>query len=146
MPSAIHQIAIAKILRQFPTAKTRGLLKEIRKAMDPLDAREFKGFGVIPDAFIVDRERQCVTVIEVEGAHPLNDEKMELYCDLWWSIDGTDWDMRLITVDRWGTETARIDMADFALDKIFHDARSRGFKPTPDAMAYTRYLLFGQIA
>lgn len=135
MPSAIHEIAVAAILQDHPEAKTHGMLKALRVAVGPLRENDFRGYGVIPDAFVVDHEKKLLVAFEVEGAYPLNDRKMEIYCDLWWTLDGIGWDFLLVTVDRWGNRTS-VDMGDFAIAKVVHDAKRSGRKPPPSYVAW----------
>ena len=56
MAGAIHELAIQKVLEDFPEAKTRRLMREIRAAMPDYAAEDFKyHLGAIPDAFLIDR-------------------------------------------------------------------------------------------
>ena len=124
---AVHEIAVARILAANPEAKTRRLMKAIRDAVEPWQREDFTSLAAIPDAFIVDPINRLVTLFEVEVTHPVSEYKMQLYGDLWWGIDGNDWDMLLIKVDGEGRETAVIDMGDYVTEKLVSDARKRRF-------------------
>jgi hypothetical protein len=133
MPSNMHEIAIAKVLQRFPTAKTRGFIKEVCNALGGLEEFRDNQWPLVPDAFIVDHESK---IVEVEATHPINDEKMERYADLWWSVDGNYWDLLLITTDKWGNQTGLIDMGDYAIDLIFERGKKRPKRQDPEALAW----------
>ena len=119
MPSFLHEQAVRTILEQFPQAKTRGFMKAVHKVIP--EERDL--MRIIPDAFIVDRANQILVAYEIEAAHAVPASKIEAYIDLWWALDNWCWDLGLIIIDRFGKATARLAMAEVAMQHVVHEAR-----------------------
>lgn len=78
--------------------------------VDALDER-----SLIPDAFLLEDDVRgfagYVTAYEVEVTHPVNQERLDDYAELWFALDCHEIDLRLIRVDRFGTIIAVCLMA-----------------------------------
>lgn len=118
MPGAIHEIAVQKILEKFPAAKTHGFRRGLLKATQ--DA-VFKQAAMLPDAFVIDLPKRFVIVFEVEASHPVSDDKMRVYGDLYWALNLLEWEFALITFDRWGQQRAIIDVGDFEIRRLVRE-------------------------
>lgn len=70
--------------------------QEYREALD--------GLRILPDAYTIDPETWTITVYEVEVSHPVDDDKLARYFNLFWVVDQWEWSIRLVLVDKRGNE------------------------------------------
>lgn len=142
MAGVIHEIAVGRVLTDFPQAKTKGFRAAIRRTFP--EAVEIGNFerlpGIIPDAYWIDTEKSTVVAFEVEAGNPVDDAKMAAYADIWWMLDEEAWSLALILVDRWGVQTAILDMGNFAINKLVEDAKRSGRKPLPETVRFVEQL------
>lgn len=132
MAGAIHELAVQKVLEDWPAAKTRRLMREIRAAVPNYAEEDFKfHLGAIPDAFLIDRDRKTVVLFEVEDSHPVSEQKMDIYVDLWWVLDWNEWDLVLVTLDRWGNYLTEFNLASYVAKKLVLDAKRNPQKRSP---------------
>lgn len=131
MPGNIHQIAIQRVLSDFPQARTIGFNMAVNDALD-LEGDATYTAGLIPDAYLIDAERKTVVAYEIEDGHITRNEKMERYADLWWAVDNSGWHLGLVFVDRWGNYAHAMDVGDFALELVVHQARQSGNPADPE--------------
>jgi len=90
------------------------MLRQILKHNTPLEVVFRRGInqtlGFIPDAFKIDRERQEITLYEVEDWHRLTIQKLWLLVNLWWVLDDIGWTLHLIIVDRYAVSRKELDL------------------------------------
>ncbi len=119
MPT-MHDIAIAKLLSDFPNLETHRFMACTRAAICTEDS-EFTNVRIIPDAYEIHPSVQEVFCFEVEYGHPVSTEKMAKYVDLWWAVTAHNWELGLIIVDKWGQITREVSVGDYALRKLMAD-------------------------
>jgi hypothetical protein len=102
-------------------------MREIRAAIpdrddgDDLEAH----LGAIPDAFLIDCDRDTVVLFEVEDSTPVSEAKMEIYTNLFWMLDWYSWGLVIVTLDRWGNYRAEFDVCSYTAKKLILDAKRR---------------------
>lgn len=96
-----HQRTIRAILDFFPTARTKGFMKAVDRAMRAggWDDRRFP-VALVPDAFMVNEADRQLVAFEVEDHHPLSPSKLAAYARPWWDLDCAEWDLELRTYRR----------------------------------------------
>lgn len=119
-----HQRRIAQLLEGQPDAKTTGFSAACNRIVALTTEAKFR-LAMIPDAFHVDHEARRITAYEIEETCPVSADKMALYADLWWSLDGAEWSLFLIRLTRDGDEKVT-DIGDYALEKLVADVSATG--------------------
>lgn len=57
---------------------------------------------MIPDAFLIDKERRTIVCYEIEDTHPLNPRSIVAYGRVWSTLEYIYWDLHLIAYDPYG--------------------------------------------
>lgn len=120
MPSKWHEARVGALVTTDPRIERFGFSRALIGALadaacvtraDVVAGRGPRGssFGVVPDAFRIDREAREAHVYEVEVTAPMTSEKLELYADMWFELDCEGWGLHLTSVDRLGTHV-RVDL------------------------------------
>lgn len=60
-------------------------------------------FRFVPDAYEIDADARCATLVEVENTHPITNEKARAIAALCRSLDADSWTLRLYVMDRNGS-------------------------------------------
>jgi hypothetical protein len=103
-PSAIHERIIGALRDEFPNAERHQFGTRLRAAVEEWGNDE-DPFHRRPDAFVIDVEQREVTVFEVEITGYLTQQRLREWAMLWMTLDGMEWDLHLIRVDRIGDRT-----------------------------------------
>ncbi len=114
MPSYEHTEVVRRIVRHQPGARTRGFGKALLKEVFP-EPEMYGQIGVVPDAYIIDKERDTIIVYEVQTTNRLDAYKLSVYRDLWWALDNIEWNLVLIVHDTRDGKAIVTDMGDAAL-------------------------------
>lgn len=101
---SIHEMTIALLSAAYPAAETTGFHSALRAVMRKagFHKEEMWRPSIIPDLWFVDEECMSVIAIEVEDSNKVTMEKLQIYYDLWFSLDCENWEMHLLCADRWG--------------------------------------------
>ena len=100
----VHKALIRQILSDYPQAQTAGFMRAIMALK--LDYMEwmraeadwwFPLARVVPDAFLIDRDRQEIIAFEAIDKNDINRSKMMRLIDLGQALAEDDWTLGLIT-------------------------------------------------
>ena len=125
----LHQAAISALKIREPRIQTRGFRKKLLSFLesivkqgyegsDDIDEKEFSledsylshfcirmlryQFGFVPDAYLIDVEKQELLIFEIEDTHVMKGQKawhlVNLAHSIWWELC---FDVRLFIVDRY---------------------------------------------
>lgn len=116
--STFSTLAVTKMQAYDPAIKTRGFaqaLRDILELEDP-DADDNADYnpGIIPDAYKIDHDNQCIWIYEIEDTNPLTLDKLVLITDIFWLFDWLSWNTRLIVYDRYGENPRELNLLDYS--------------------------------
>ena len=109
----MERLALLHVCKQFPGLKRKGFSGAVRKACDG-EIRE--SVGIIPDGWRLDLLPPEAPVfgifncIEIEDRHPLSQEKLWRYYDLYDTLNSYEYFLRLFVFDRYGHSQRELDL------------------------------------
>ncbi len=110
---SVHEATIRLLV-----AKSRGIkIRKFRATLQEVLERTLGAEGDIeqamlfakrirPDAYKIDEAGRIVTIFEVEDTSPLSAAKLELLGNLWFFLDCEEWQLRVVTLDRYGNRAS----------------------------------------
>ena len=67
---------------------------------------------IIPDAYVVDKDRSIAYLFEIEDTNPISAVKLRKLSEIWFRLDSIDWEMRVFLIDRYMTCWRSLALAD----------------------------------
>ena len=106
-----HEEIIVNFILENPNWKRFQFRKELNKvfADDP-----FEILNYIPDGFYIDKEKNTITLLEVDGTSGTTKGKLNKMIDLWWQIDGRSWFLNLVSISVYTEAKSFMQDADFS--------------------------------
>jgi len=119
-----REISVRDLATVWPGARRHGFGRAVREALD--GGEDFLSPGFIPDLFVIDESHRNVVAFEVEDTSRVTSEKIGLYCDYWWGIDGLGWDLILVLVHIDGRPSIGLDVGDLAIARLAEEPSTSG--------------------
>lgn len=94
----LHERYVRAIERCIPNAQVGGFMQHVRSLLPDWSAiREEGGLpGIVPDAWAYCSEARQLFAYEVVESHPLKDEKIDRYLQVWQELDGWCVDLNVV--------------------------------------------------
>jgi hypothetical protein len=90
-----HEEIIVKFMEKNPTWKRFKFCQELNKVFkDDL----FDALNYIPDGFEINKEKNTINLLEVDGTSGASKRKVANIAGLWWEIDGRSWFLTLTSI------------------------------------------------
>jgi hypothetical protein len=67
---------------------------------------------IIPDAYVVDKDKSALYLFEIEDTNPISAAKLRKLSEIWFRLDSIDWEMRVFLIDRYMTCWRSLPLAD----------------------------------
>jgi hypothetical protein len=124
----LERLALNRVREQFPRLKRNGFSLAVRKHIRTECAHWDevpKSIGIIPDGWFEEKTGTFVC-IEIEDSHPLSEEKLWNYCELYRMLEAMNvGDLRLLVFYRYGHNQRELDLCAVYLGGVVEMARLR---------------------